>query len=98
MKNQYRGGDCLKKGGGGWTVCRFKGGLGKKEGGGVFLRGKRGSVDTLMHIMPVDFFLHVGVFISFALCYQLFKLLLDFGFSFFDFLNCFFNIQILHLK
>ena len=34
MKNQYRGGDCLKREA--WTVCRFKGGLGKKEGGGVF--------------------------------------------------------------
>ena len=31
MKNQYRGGDCLKRWGA-WTVCRFKGGLGKKEG------------------------------------------------------------------
>ena len=27
-KNQYRAGDCLKTG-----VCKFKGGLGKKEGG-----------------------------------------------------------------
>ena len=26
-------GDCLKKWGA-WTVCKFKGGLGKKEGGG----------------------------------------------------------------
>ena len=27
----------MPKGGGAWTVCRFKGGeLGKKEGGGVF--------------------------------------------------------------
>ena len=34
----YRG-DCLKRGGGVWTVCRFKGGLGKKEGGGVFKGG-----------------------------------------------------------
>ena len=33
MKNQYRGGDCLKRGA--WTVCRFKEGLGKKEGEGV---------------------------------------------------------------
>ena len=36
-KNQYRGGeDCLKKGA--LIVCQFKegGGLGKKEGGGVF--------------------------------------------------------------
>ena len=35
-KNQYRGGDCLKRGA--WTVCQFKGRLGKKEGV-VFLRG-----------------------------------------------------------
>ena len=33
-------GDCQKKGGGVWTVCRFKGGgLGMKEGGGVFEGG-----------------------------------------------------------
>ena len=32
----YRG-DCLEKGA--WTVCRFKEGLGKKRGGGVFERG-----------------------------------------------------------
>ena len=32
MKNHYRGGDCLKRGA--WTVCRFKGGLGKKGFGG----------------------------------------------------------------
>ena len=38
MKNKtwYIGG-CLKKGA--WTVCRFKGGLGKKDGGGVFEGG-----------------------------------------------------------
>ena len=31
-KNQYRGGDCLKKGA--WTVCRFKGrgSLARKKG------------------------------------------------------------------
>ena len=46
-KNQYRGGDCLKRGA--WTVCRFKGGFGKKEGGGVF-EGER-VVDTSMHTM-----------------------------------------------
>ena len=34
MRNQYRGGDCLKRGA--CTVCRFDGGHGKKEGGGVF--------------------------------------------------------------
>ena len=42
-KNQYMGRNCLKGGGGGaWTVCRFKevgGGLGIKEGGGVFEEG-----------------------------------------------------------
>ena len=36
LKNQYVGGDCLKRGGGAWTVCWFKGGLGKKEEDGVF--------------------------------------------------------------
>ena len=41
MKNQYIGGDYLKKGT--WSVCRFKGGLARKRVG--FLRG----VDTLMH-------------------------------------------------
>ena len=30
-------GDCLK--GGLWTVCRFKGWLGKKEGGGICEEG-----------------------------------------------------------
>ena len=35
-KNQYRGGGLPKRGA--WTVCRFKGGLSKKEG-----------VDTPMH-------------------------------------------------
>ena len=30
-KNQYSGADCLKKWDA-WTVCKFKGGLGKKEG------------------------------------------------------------------
>ena len=38
-ENQYRGEDCLKRGA--WTVCRFKGGLGKKEGG----------LDTPVHTM-----------------------------------------------
>ena len=47
---------------------------------------------------PVKFFLHVGIFIPPAFCYQLFKLLLYFLFNFFDLLNCFFNIRILHLK
>ena len=31
-KNQYIGGDCLKKG---WTVCRFEGGLARKRKGGI---------------------------------------------------------------
>ena len=47
MKNRYRGGDYLKRGA--WTVCRFKGELGKKEGV-VFLRGE---VDTPMHTMII---------------------------------------------
>ena len=29
-KNQYREGDCLKRGV--WTVCQFKGGLARKRG------------------------------------------------------------------
>ena len=38
MKNQYIGGNCLKmrEGGGAWTICRFKNGVGKKEGGWCF--------------------------------------------------------------
>ena len=40
MKNQYRGWDCLKRGGGGYgQFADLKGGLGKKEGGGVFEEG-----------------------------------------------------------
>ena len=39
MKNQYGGGDCLKGGGGAWTIYRFKGWLCKKEGDGVFEGG-----------------------------------------------------------
>lgn len=43
------GGLPKKQGGGGAeTVCIFKGGLGKEEGGGVFEE----EVDTPMHIMP----------------------------------------------
>ena len=38
-KTQYMGGGELpKKGGGAWTISRFRGGLGKKDGV-VFLRG-----------------------------------------------------------
>ena len=41
MRNQYREGECLKRGA--WIVCRFKGGLGKKEGGWCFwVRGGGG--------------------------------------------------------
>ena len=56
----------LPKKGGAWTTCRFKGeewggvggwgggGLGKKEGGGIF----EGEVDTPMNTMQV--LLHLG--------------------------------------
>ena len=45
MKNQYIGGvNCLKREA--WIVCRFKRGLGKKEGM-MFLKG----VETLVHTM-----------------------------------------------
>ena len=40
MKNQNKGGNCLKRGA--WAVCRFKGGGGgglAKKKGVVFLRG-----------------------------------------------------------
>ena len=40
QKNRYREG--IAKKGWTWTVCRFKGGLGKKEEGGVFERGEGG--------------------------------------------------------
>ena len=43
MKNHYIGGNCLKKEGA-WIVCRFKKGLGKKEGV-VFFKGG-GGVDN----------------------------------------------------
>ena len=33
MKNHYREGNCLKRRG--WKVCRFKGDLVRKRGGGV---------------------------------------------------------------
>ena len=46
-KNQYRGGNCLKRGA--WTVCRFKGETWQERGGGVFEEGE--GVDTLMHTM-----------------------------------------------
>ena len=46
-KKQYRGRGLSKKGG--WTVCRFKGGvLGKKERG-MLLRGRGGTPSTLCY-------------------------------------------------
>ena len=41
MKNRYREGDRLKRRrrGGAWIFWRFKGGLGKKKGSGVFKGG-----------------------------------------------------------
>ena len=36
MENQYIEVGLPKGGGGAWTVCWFKEGLGKKEGGGAF--------------------------------------------------------------
>ena len=49
MKNQYGGGDYLKRGGGPWTVCRFKGGDLLRNSGGVFEGGR--GIDTPMHTM-----------------------------------------------
>ena len=45
---------------GAWTVCRFKGGIGKKEGGGVFERG----TDTPMHTMILEGSCQMLAFIS----------------------------------
>ena len=47
MKNQYREGNCLKRGEGAWTVCQFKKGLGKKEGV-VILRGVDNPMQTML--------------------------------------------------
>ena len=48
MKNQYRGEDCLKNGGGGLgQFVDLRGMLGEKEGMVFF----RGGLDTVMHIM-----------------------------------------------
>ena len=44
---RFLGGDCLEREA--WTVCRFKGGLGKKEEGGVFER----EFDTPIHTMLI---------------------------------------------
>ena len=38
-KNRYRGGNCLKKGGGAWTICRFKEGAWQERRGVVFEGG-----------------------------------------------------------
>ena len=53
-KKQYREGDCPKRGA--WTICKFKRGLGKKEGV-VFLRG----VDTPMHTMTTSIFVSISM-------------------------------------
>ena len=59
MKNQYRGEDCLKRGGA-WTVCQFKGAW--QERGGVF---EGGGGDTPIHTMPlsVPFFIKTAKYI-----------------------------------
>ena len=49
-KNQYIGGDCLRRGGLDSLQNRFKGELGKKERGGIF-EGGEGGVNTPMHTM-----------------------------------------------
>ena len=41
----------MPKKGGAWTVCRFNGGLGKKDGWGVFEGDRGGGGDTPMHTM-----------------------------------------------
>ena len=52
MKNQYRGGNCLKRGGGLGQFADLKGGGGlARKRGVVFLKGGRGGVDTPMHNM-----------------------------------------------
>ena len=53
---------------GAWTVCRFKGGLGKKAGSGVF----EGLVDTPMHTMKD---LHMGKHITMK---KFFRILMKF--------------------
>ena len=50
-------------GGGAWTVCRFKKGLGKKEGGGVFEGGGGEGGYPIAHYQMIcnkkDIFKHV---------------------------------------
>ena len=55
MKNQYIGGNCLKKGA--WTVCRFKGGggLGEKEGVVFVFEGGLTPVHTMLSSAPKHF-------------------------------------------
>ena len=48
-KNQYREGDCLKRGV--WTVCQFKGGLARKRG--WYFSGRE-EVDAPMHTMYIS--------------------------------------------
>ena len=57
MKNHYIGGNCLKKEGA-WIVCRFKKGLGKKEGV-VFLKGGGGG--GLITPMQTMILLHIKI-------------------------------------
>ena len=58
-KNQYRGGNCLKRGA--WTVCRFNGGLGEKEGV-VFLMGGLTPQCTLCKVFEdLCFFMFSGL-------------------------------------
>ena len=59
MKNHYIGGNCLKKEGA-WIVCRFKKGLGKKEGV-VFLKGGGGGVGGLITPMQTMILLHIKI-------------------------------------
>ena len=47
-RTNIEGGDCLKRGA--WAVCWFKGGLGKKEEGGVFEEGR--GWDPNAHYAP----------------------------------------------
>ena len=50
QKTNIEGGDCLKRGDFGLFTA-LRGGLGKKEGGGVFEGKGGGGVETPMHIM-----------------------------------------------
>ena len=76
MKSQYRGGDCVKKWGA-WRACRFKGELGKKEGGGVFEGEGLIPQCTLR-------FMFTYIFLAFFSCFSLIKMC----FSLFHFFFC----------